>query len=981
MKGFKRAKRLMLISAFGVMLCNSLFASDWIDKINEENKKAGYEWKAAENWVTRLSPEERKELLGEILEVPADAEARFIQLPQVESLPSHFDWRANEGNWVTPVRDQGQCGSCWAFSATAQVEAWWKIVNNDIDTTIDLSEQFLVSCGDAGDCDGGYSSLALEWYKNVGVPSESCFGYTATNDTCENACPDWQDEVMKIPGWGYITLDEDIVDNIKAAIFRHPVSASYIVYGSFFAYDSGIYEYAPRPDEEPEGGHAILIVGWDDVEEYWICKNSWSPGWGENGYFRIRWHNCNMGTYMPFIYDELISGPSLVTSTDNLDFDLIVGDSASQTIKIKNVSSSYLEFSTIDFQSELAWHPDTLGAYDGSSWWCGTEEFGGYYDHWLQYLETPLLDLSAATSPKLEYQGNWSIEGTAGVEAPYDGWDGYNVWISTDGGRTFEVATPTAPAYNCQSLWSFGHPEQGWDMGPGIAGWGGSSGGWIPVEFDLSSYIEDSVIIRFAFASDMGFCSLDDASIFGLKIDNIVVSDGVTTIFEDYADDINSMQRYGFGDEPAAWVDILQGGGMLAPGDSVEITIKVKTRELEPGEYFASITFLTNDSTGVMPTVALSLNLTAPDHDVTVDDVWLPEEGLCVITNVPLGAKIRNCGLNDETDIDVVCTIFQEGEIVYQDTTCLDSLNAGEIGVAQFDPIFITEACELDVEVTVFLTDDYNDYNNYFKGGIVVTNLVDGFETGASKWVFEGGATYSNSMLGPRNGQYIASMCGDAIPYANNMDAKMTYTPGFDLTRIDFATFKFWSLFQIEANKDICYIEASTDSVNWTKLDSLTGLQDDYKQYQIRLTEFITGGFSKVWVRFHFVSDSAITGIGLFIDDVEIFTEEPSSAIKIADLNRTLPTEWSLKQNYPNPFNPATTIQYAVPENAHVKIKIYDISGREVITLRNRVESIGYKSISWNARDNNGNIVPSGVYIYSIESANYRASKKMLLMK
>ena len=70
-----------------------------------------------------------------------------------------------------------------------------------------------------------------------------------------------------------------------------------------------------------------------------------------------------------------------------------------------------------------------------------------------------------------------------------------------------------------------------------------------------------------------------------------------------------------------------------------------------------------------------------------------------------------------------------------------------------------------------------------------------------------------------------------------------------------------------------------------------------------------------------------------------------------------------------------------IREEKDEAIKIYDISGREVITLINRVESAGYKSISWNARDNNGNIVPSGVYIYSIESANYRAGKKMLLMK
>ncbi|MCK4447828.1 MAG: hypothetical protein KAW56_12205, partial [Candidatus Marinimicrobia bacterium] len=543
-----------------------IFGSDWIDKINEENKKAGYEWKAAENWVTRLSPEERKKLLGVILEVPADAAARFIQLPQVESLPSHLDWRDNEGDWVTPVRNQGQCGSCWAFSATGQVEAWWKIVNNDIDTTINLSEQFLVSCSDAGDCDGGMPEWALEWYKNVGVPSESCFGYTATNDTCENACPNWQDEVTKIPGWGYITLDEDIVDNIKAAIFRHPVSADYIVYGSFQAYDSGIYEYTPRPDEEPEGGHAILIVGWDNDQEYWICKNSWGANWGENGYFRIKWHNCEMGNYMPFIYSEMIGELVITASPDHLEFSLPSGDSSQATITLNNLSSNTLEFSAIDFLVQYAWHPDTMNAYDGKSWWCAKPEIAGYENGWLQYLETPIIDLSNTTSPSLRWMGNWSVENPDGAEEPYDGWDGCNVWISTDGRKSFDVARPNSPAYDCQSLWSFGDAEQGWNMGPGIPGWCGSSDGWTSVDFDLTHYISDSVVIRWAFASDMGYCSNDDPSLFGFLVDNIVVDDGTTILFENYGEDINSMILDGYsGYSPTSWLDINNGGGIILP--------------------------------------------------------------------------------------------------------------------------------------------------------------------------------------------------------------------------------------------------------------------------------------------------------------------------------------------------------------------------------------------------------------------------------
>ena len=94
----------------------------------------------------------------------------------------------------------------------------------------------------------------------------------------------------------------------------------------------------------------------------------------------------------------------------------------------------------------------------------------------------------------------------------YDGWDGCNVWVSTDGGDNFDIAYPTTPLYDCNHLYSFSNPS-GWNLGV-IPGWVGINGTWTPIEFDLSSYKTDSVIIRFAFASDEGFCTLDDPSLF-----------------------------------------------------------------------------------------------------------------------------------------------------------------------------------------------------------------------------------------------------------------------------------------------------------------------------------------------------------------------------------------------------------------------------------------------------------------------------------
>ena len=974
----KAGKKIFLIYLIVYTSSNIAFADDRIDRINEELEKNNASWRAGESWVTRLSPEERKQIFGEILEPPDPEYAKLIAISVPDSLPSHFDWRDNDGNWVTPVRYQGLCGSCWAFSATAQVESWWKISNNNLDTTIDISEQFIISCGDAGDCNGGLAYKALDFYRTNGVPSESCLNYYGSDDIpCEYACSNWRDEAVIIPGWGFITLEEDIIDNIKAAVYRHPVSASFQVYSDFDTYRSGIYEHTPLPDEGSTG-HAILIVGWDDEEECWICKNSWSEYWGENGYFRIRWHNCGMGTFMPFIFDELVEGSSLSASPfEGLEFNLRVGDSTGKSITVKNIGTGNLEFSSIDYQATVAWHPDTLKAYDGMSWWCGTHEYGGYNDNWLQYLETPVIDLSNTTSPILSWMGNWSIASTGGIVYPYDGGDGCNVWISIDGGKIFNVANPGSPDYNCQSLFGFGDPDQGWGMGSGIPGWTSYSGGWIPVEFDLASYISDSVIIRWAFASDNGFCTLTHPIAFGLMVDNIIVSDNGATVFEDYADDMNSMNRLGFASDPASWIDIFSGGGLLLPGDSTEVTIMVKTRDLEPGEYYANITFTSNDTTQISPVIPITLHLQLPDHDVCVDNVWLPEKNLCVISEIPLGAIIRNCGLNDETNFNVIYSVYESGNEIYRDSCVFDSLASGAVDIARFDPLFVTKVGKLNVHIETILENDYNGYNNNFNDSITITNTVDDFELESGLWIYEGGAERTSLRPG-HSGQYTCSMGGSATPYRNSMDSKAVYKPGFDLSMIDYATLKFRSLFQTERNKDICYIEASTDSISWIKLDSLSGILPDWTRYDIELTNFINNGFKKVWIRFHFVSDDAITSVGLFIDDVEIFTENP---VEVADRDIINPTEYKLEQNFPNPFNPTTTISYSLPLNCHVTITIYDISGREIITLRKENETAGYRSITWDGQDKNGSIVHSGVYIYNILTDKYRASKKMLFLK
>jgi hypothetical protein len=102
---------------------------------------------------------------------------------------------------------------------------------------------------------------------------------------------------------------------------------------------------------------------------------------------------------------------------------------------------------------------------------------------------------------------------------------------------------------------------------------------------------------------------------------------------------------------------------------------------------------------------------------------------------------------------------------------------------------------------------------------------------------------------------------------------------------------------------------------------------------------------------------------------------------KLLEDNPSIPENFSLYQNYPNPFNSSTTIEYDLKQNSHVEIKIYDILGKEIITLVNNLESPGKKSITWDGIDKTGNPVSTGVYIYNLILGDKSYTKKMLLIK
>jgi len=274
---------LALLVLLGV--ATSLALAGELDEIRGAIKDKGAKWTAGETSVSKL-PGHLRQLRAALHKPEATGAEEMLAGPAPTALPGSFDWRNdNSLNYVTPVRDQGNCGSCWAFATTGALESYVLIKDSLPGQDKDCAEQILVSCSGAGSCSGGYIDRASNYIRDVGLPLETCYPYTQTNGTCTKACSDFQVNPYSIDSWAYVATLSPTVDAIKNALHTYgPLVTTMNVYTDFFYYQSGVYFYTSG---KLAGGHAILIIGYDDVGKYFIVKNSWGIGWGEGGFFKI----------------------------------------------------------------------------------------------------------------------------------------------------------------------------------------------------------------------------------------------------------------------------------------------------------------------------------------------------------------------------------------------------------------------------------------------------------------------------------------------------------------------------------------------------------------------------------------------------------------------------------------------------------------------------------------------------------------------
>jgi hypothetical protein len=262
----------------------------------ERGQREGWTFTVGANPATEVP---RDQLCGVVVPPNWRVGARFDPCtPRERSLPATFDWRTL--GKTPPIRNQSSCGSCWAFGLYSAFECKILIVDNE---TIDLSEQWLVSCCGLGGCAGEWPGNAANYCLASGAYRDACNGYGSVLEAAypymayDAACTCPYDHPYKMANWTFIGPEwgTPSVEELKQAILDHgPICVCVTVTDPFQAYRGGIYNSCGGTDIN----HCVALVGWDDNQGpngVWFMRNSWGTGWGEAGYMRMAYNCSNIG--------------------------------------------------------------------------------------------------------------------------------------------------------------------------------------------------------------------------------------------------------------------------------------------------------------------------------------------------------------------------------------------------------------------------------------------------------------------------------------------------------------------------------------------------------------------------------------------------------------------------------------------------------------------------------------------------------------
>jgi cathepsin B len=296
----------------------------WILEDKKEHKKVTHRHaeiakrvnKLRTTWKATVYKRDYTPLLGAILDGSKNLPEKKFKTINA-NLPDNYDPRTEYPNCesLREIRDQANCGSCWAFGAVEAMSDRICILSGQTDQRRVSAQNLLTCCWYCGfGCDGGYPSFAWSYFKNTGLVTGGLYGDKTTCQPyflppCDHhvegshgECPDTVNTpscVKNCDDGNHADYSSDLIKassaysvsgeaNIRQELFESgPVEASFTVYEDFLAYRSGVYQHVTG---SALGGHAVKLIGWgeEDGVKYWLVVNSWNEEWGDNGTFKIR---------------------------------------------------------------------------------------------------------------------------------------------------------------------------------------------------------------------------------------------------------------------------------------------------------------------------------------------------------------------------------------------------------------------------------------------------------------------------------------------------------------------------------------------------------------------------------------------------------------------------------------------------------------------------------------------------------------------
>jgi len=890
-------------------------------------------WTAADNPIFRLSAEEQRRLCGLDLSRLETAEGPdWMPKGPKPELPERWDWRDVDGvDWTTPIRNQGGCGSCVAFGIMAGFEARINIFADSPGQDLDLSEQHIFSCG-GGSCNNGWwYNDAADYLLNHGAPLESCSPYRAVDDNCWESCSDWRDQAKKVSSWSRIRYSNDVIEQMKLAILEGPLVGGFTVFDDFFSYSGGVYEHTWG---YVAGGHATCIIGWDDIENCWICKNSWGPGWGDNGYFRIRMGRDEAGIeeYSVALFPEVPTAACLKLESTAIDDHLSNADGLIDPEETLNFSvtlrneRTYADLTDltgwllpldprVDMDEVQVTFPDVA---DGET---------------TTNIETPFtitMDEKIGIKP---VQFSLYLNGTCQDAFPYstEMQFGLPVTVSLDG---WPVTTGSGMRSSPLMVWSGGGPRR-------LAG------------------IEDSGILHlweadgqeaegFPFQAPggtvWGSLALGDLDgdgreelIFGSKNDTLyaVRQDGSLLFKRDMGADVLATP---------AIADLNADGSpeiVLGTAGSELHVLTAQGQKMYPfpivlsGPIMADAALADVDFDGHLDVV-----VGASDGSVSVISVetgevlpGFPFDTGGGIWSAPVVADLDGDGGHEVivgSDSKKLYAIHSDGEILFT----FRAIHAikGSPAVADLD-----ENGSLDVIITS-------------QDGRVTA--INQWGYCVSGWPYDTGRTLMSSPI-------VLDIDGD-----EHLEV-MLLANGPELIHLDRYGFVQLSL-PLEGTGLPLSTPVAGDLDNDGDLEIAVGGPKGIHVWNYPTASTV----AQPWPMHR--GNIGRTG---YVGDVT--TAAPQDENPLAGL----PYSYALDQNYPNPFNPQTAIRYSLAQAGPARLAIYNVLGQEVVTLVDRHQAAGAHEIVWNGADSGGRAVTSGLYFYRLQAGEFSETRKMVLLR